>query len=150
MPVYEFECPKCSTQFELTRPMSKAGSAASCPKEKKSHFPEPTEYGAHEHVADASLTRGSPDDIALHKERKGKEGKTRATRAFKSPSLEDVKSYILENHYAVNPDKFFNHYESQGWLVGKNKMKSWKSAIASWNSREQGKQADQIQVLGGI
>ena len=32
MPVYEFECPKCSTQFELTRPMSKAGSAASCPK----------------------------------------------------------------------------------------------------------------------
>jgi len=32
MPIYEFECPKCSTQFELTRPMSKAGSAASCPK----------------------------------------------------------------------------------------------------------------------
>jgi len=32
MPIYEFECPKCGKQFELTRPMSKAGSAASCPK----------------------------------------------------------------------------------------------------------------------
>ncbi len=32
MPVYEFECPKCSKQFELVRPMSKAAAVARCPK----------------------------------------------------------------------------------------------------------------------
>lgn len=28
--------------------------------------------------------------------------------------------------------KFWNHYESNGWMVGKNKMKSWKGAVATW------------------
>ncbi len=32
MPTYEFACPKCRKKFDLTRPMSKAGSPAKCPK----------------------------------------------------------------------------------------------------------------------
>ena len=27
---------------------------------------------------------------------------------------------------------FFNHYESNGWMVGKNKMKNWEAAIRNW------------------
>lgn len=30
---------------------------------------------------------------------------------------------------------FVAFYESKGWLVGKNKMKSWKSAIVTWEKR---------------
>ncbi len=33
MPVYEFECTKCGEPFEVTRPMSKGGAAAACPKD---------------------------------------------------------------------------------------------------------------------
>jgi hypothetical protein len=30
-------------------------------------------------------------------------------------------------------EKFWNFYESKGWMVGKNKMKNWKAAIKTWN-----------------
>jgi hypothetical protein len=36
---------------------------------------------------------------------------------------------------------FFNHYESNGWMVGKNKMKNWEAAIRNWmnnNSKFEG------------
>ena len=42
---------------------------------------------------------------------------------------------------------FFNHYESNGWMVGKNKMKNWEAAIRNWmnnNSKfEQNKKPNQ-------
>jgi hypothetical protein len=31
---------------------------------------------------------------------------------------------------------FVSFYESKGWMVGKNKMKSWKAAIAGWLARD--------------
>jgi hypothetical protein len=27
---------------------------------------------------------------------------------------------------------FFNYYESNGWMVGKNKMKNWEAAVRNW------------------
>jgi len=32
-------------------------------------------------------------------------------------------------------DKFFHYYESKGWMVGKTKMKQWRSALAGWKLR---------------
>lgn len=34
MPIYEFRCSKCGESFDVTRPMSKAGDPAKCPKDK--------------------------------------------------------------------------------------------------------------------
>ena len=31
MPIYEYHCPSCNSQFELLRPMSKADEGVSCP-----------------------------------------------------------------------------------------------------------------------
>ena len=31
MPIYEYTCSKCQKKFELLKPMSQAGEAASCP-----------------------------------------------------------------------------------------------------------------------
>lgn len=33
-------------------------------------------------------------------------------------------------------EKFFNHYESNGWKVGKNPMKNWSSALSNWFMRK--------------
>lgn len=52
---------------------------------------------------------------------------------FIKPTLEEVKAYILEKGYNVDPDRWINYYESNGWKVGKNPMKNWKAAIATWN-----------------
>ncbi len=32
MPIYEYLCPKCTSEFELMRPFSEAARAALCPK----------------------------------------------------------------------------------------------------------------------
>lgn len=55
------------------------------------------------------------------------------------PSLEEVKSYISEKGYAVDAERFWSYYESNGWRVGKNPMKNWKAAISTWARSGHGK-----------
>ena len=63
------------------------------------------------------------------------------------PTLEEVAHYVIENKMNVDPYQFWNFYESKGWFIGKNKMKNWHSAVATWVKRNQvqygtGKQSD--------
>lgn len=51
---------------------------------------------------------------------------------FIPPSVTEVKKYCLERNNNVDPDAFVDFYESKGWMVGKNKMKSWKAAVRTW------------------
>lgn len=58
-----------------------------------------------------------------------------ATRAtFQKPTLEQVCEYCKERKNSVNPSKWYSHYESNGWMVGKNKMKDWKAAVRTWET----------------
>ena len=52
------------------------------------------------------------------------------------PQLEWVVSYCSERKKGVNPNKWFNHYKSNGWMVGKNKMKDWRAAVHTWESND--------------
>ncbi len=48
-------------------------------------------------------------------------------------NLEEVETYFLEKEKPTSEaNKFFNHYEANGWLVGKNKMKNWRAAANNW------------------
>ena len=51
---------------------------------------------------------------------------------FKKPSIEEIKAYCEERHNDVNPNKFYDFYESKNWYVGKNKMKDWKASVRTW------------------
>ena len=55
---------------------------------------------------------------------------------FAIPTLHEIQTLIINKNYYVDAERFFHHYESNGWKVGKNPMKSWQSALASWNSRD--------------
>ena len=48
------------------------------------------------------------------------------------PTFEDVAAYCKEKGYAINVKKFYSHYESNGWKVGRVAMKSWKATCAKW------------------
>ncbi len=50
------------------------------------------------------------------------------------PPLEFVKIYFDEKNFpAIEAEKFFNYFESNGWLVGgRAKMKDWKAAARNW------------------
>ncbi|MFC2084951.1 hypothetical protein ACFLS9_07840 [Bacteroidota bacterium] len=63
--------------------------------------------------------------------KKEKRGKTK----FSPPSIEEIKNYCLAKGYNIDPDEFYNFYESKGWYIGKNKMVSWKHAILTWRKR---------------
>lgn len=53
------------------------------------------------------------------------------------PSIENVKNYFSEKGIHSNEyETFYFHYESNGWIVGKTKMKNWKAAISKWISRD--------------
>jgi hypothetical protein len=60
---------------------------------------------------------------------------------FIKPSIDEVKEYIKQKEYKVDADTWYLHYESNGWLVGKVKMRSWKASISYWskNSFNNGK-----------
>lgn len=52
---------------------------------------------------------------------------------FKKPTLEEVKLYFSKSGLPMSEsEKFFNYYESNGWHVGKNPMKSWPASAANW------------------
>lgn len=51
---------------------------------------------------------------------------------FIKPSLADVKAYCEERGNNVDPERFINYYEANGWHVGKNPMKDWQAAVRTW------------------
>jgi hypothetical protein len=58
-------------------------------------------------------------------------------KKFSPPTIEEVDALCKERGYtATNPSAFVAYYESNGWRVGKNPMKSWESALAGWEVRE--------------
>ena len=55
-------------------------------------------------------------------------------KKFKPPTALEVDSYFVER--GINDpneaQSFCDFYESNGWKVGKNKMKSWKASVRNW------------------
>ena len=55
---------------------------------------------------------------------------------FSPPTADEVRKYCTTKGYAVDPDRFVDYYTSNGWMVGKNKMKDWKAAVRNWSGKE--------------
>ncbi len=58
-------------------------------------------------------------------------------KKFKPPTVQEVEEYSS----TIDAERFCDFYESKGWLIGKNKMKCWKSAARNWerNSKKSDK-----------
>ena len=61
---------------------------------------------------------------------------TTTKQRFKPPSVDDVRAYIAENGYSVDPEAFVDFYTANGWKIGKNLMKDWKAAVRTWARKE--------------
>lgn len=57
-------------------------------------------------------------------------------KVFIKPSIEEIQKYCNERNNNVDANRFYNFYESKGWMVGKNKMKDWKAAVRTWEQKE--------------
>jgi len=58
-------------------------------------------------------------------------------KKFKKPTIEEIKEYCLQRNNKINSEYFYDYYESNGWCIGKSKMKDWKAAVRNWESREE-------------
>ena len=59
-------------------------------------------------------------------------------KRFSPPTLEEVQAYCIERGNNVDAQHFVDHYTSNGWLVGKNKMRDWKAAVRTWEKNNYG------------
>lgn len=51
---------------------------------------------------------------------------------FKRPSIQEINDYCLEKNLQLDAQSFIDYYDSNGWKVGKNKMKDWKATARRW------------------
>ena len=56
--------------------------------------------------------------------------------SFKKPTLDEVKNYCILRKNNIEAEAFIDFYESKGWQIGKEIMKSWKACVRTWESRE--------------
>ena len=126
--VSEVAKPKETTVSEVSKPKETPVSEVSKPKETPvfdSAKPTETEENP-SYIYQA---------IPSHTKPKKREGGTRMAR----PTLEEVEAEIEASGYHVDARAFIAYYDSNGWKVGKNPMKSWKSALTTWELRDSGK-----------
>jgi hypothetical protein len=55
---------------------------------------------------------------------------------FTPPNIQDVRAYCKERGNKVDPENFWDFYQSKNWMIGKNKMKDWKAAVRTWERSE--------------
>jgi hypothetical protein len=67
---------------------------------------------------------------SIKEKEKGKEKEKE--KVFTKPSVQDVSDYCSERKNGIAAQSFLDHYESNGWMVGKTKMKDWKAAVRTW------------------
>lgn len=71
---------------------------------------------------------------------------------FCKPTVDEIRAYCAERSNNVDAQRFFDFYESKGWLVGRTPMKDWKACVRTWErdavSSEQ-KPAETKRVLIG-
>lgn len=59
-------------------------------------------------------------------------------KRFQKPTIEEITEYCLERKNNVDPQRFYDHYESNGWKVGRNAMKNWRAAVRTWERSDYG------------
>ena len=70
---------------------------------------------------------------ALEERVKALESKRSPSTKFTPPSLSEIIAYTDD---VVLSKRFYCFYESNGWKVGKNSMKSWRAAADQWKARD--------------
>jgi len=72
----------------------------------------------------SSSSSPSPTDCGGHK------------RGFKRPTLQEVEEYCRARGNGIAAQRFIDHYEANGWRVGKNPMRDWQAAVRTWEKNE--------------
>ena len=92
------------------------------------------------------LVTNPSTQVRLGKDRLGKDNikedvsdKPKHAARFVPPTFEEVNAYCVERQNGIDAQSFIDFYESKGWMIGKDKMKSWNSYMGE---QEKSRQAE--------
>lgn len=71
------------------------------------------------------------ESIVLEPKFEAKIEKTKVKK-FVKPTIPEIEEYCRQRQNDVDAEKFFYHYESKGWMIGKSPMKDWKATVHTW------------------
>lgn len=77
-----------------------------------------------------SLDKNRKEEISIE------EVRTEELKRFQKPTIEEISAYCLERNNSVDPQRFYDYYESVGWKVGKKPMKSWQACVRTWEQKD--------------
>ena len=96
-------------------------------------------WQADDRLMTASIENNKDNNIDKGINEKRESGKT--AKRFTPPTREEVELFCLENGLTIDIDRFLNYYESNGWMVGRNKMKDWQATVRNWSTGSTQRQA---------
>ena len=82
-------------------------------------------------------TKKAPEGLSSPSPRKS------VQKRFQKPTAEEIDAYCKERGNGIDARKFYDFYESKGWVVGKSPMKDWKAAVRTWEQRDDFRMARQ-------
>lgn len=99
-----------------------------------------TPANAKQTPASAEQKPANAEQSSANKGNKGKERDRARACVFIPPTIPELHSEFIKKGFTeklalVEANKFFSHYQSNGWKVGKNKMVSWIDSVSGWVTR---------------
>lgn len=67
--------------------------------------------------------------------------------SLSKPSLEDIDNYAKARQSVVDPKRFFDYYNNQGWTIKGEPISNWRAVFQSWEKKEKKKTADAKPVV---
>ena len=71
-------------------------------------------------------------------------------KKFIKPTVEEIAAYCSERKNGIDPQAFYDFYESKGWKVGAVKMKDWRASVRTWEQRSKTEQTGGRNKAGGM
>ena len=57
-------------------------------------------------------------------------------KKFQKPTMDQLTAYCTERGNSVDPKSFLDHYDTNGWMVGRSPMKNWEAAVRTWENKQ--------------
>lgn len=92
------------------------------------NFSSVAEKSSHHINKDNNIPPYKDSNESLYPPKRGKQ-------SFVAPQLEDIIAYCVDHDFGLDPYEFFDHYQANGWTVGKAKMKDWVATLRNWERR---------------
>ena len=114
-------------------------SGKKSPEAPGKKFPDPEEKKFRDNNTRVNITSMN-NNIGTATEKKQKK--------FVKPTVEEIKAYCAERKNQIDAEYFYDHYEGNGWKIGKTPMKDWKATVRNWERNGYSGSKKQTQTCG--